>query len=201
MKHLAIPIMEFVQAQPAHKLPVVFTLKEVPLPDCDEAPEDVLQEVLRLEKGGLIEAHVSRDVTGKPFKVEIRYVTLDGIRSLGSMDSDDGEKAPKRKGPRLGVLLFFVVAIILALAALLKGTGRQEAPAMQSPTPAPVASPTPEATATPVATATPSPSVTPEPTATPSPTPSATALPSASPSPSAKPKGPLKKSHSFTGGW
>ena len=79
MKHLEIRILEFVRAQQGHKLPVVFTLGKNPLPDCSESPEEVLQDVHRLKKEGIIEAFEIMDVTGKPSREEIHYVTLKGI--------------------------------------------------------------------------------------------------------------------------
>ena len=78
MSKYTIPILDFVTAQPAHKLPVVFTNEKCPLPDCSDSPEEIFQEVLMLHKQGWIEAHFNRDVVGKPSRVEIRYVTLEG---------------------------------------------------------------------------------------------------------------------------
>jgi hypothetical protein len=79
MNHLAIQILEFVRGTPAHKLPVIFTLAECPLPDCAEPPDEVFLEVARLLKVGLIEALVIRDVKSNPKGIEVRYVTIAGV--------------------------------------------------------------------------------------------------------------------------
>jgi len=91
MKHIAIQILEFVRSKPAHKLPVLFTLGECPLPECSESPEVVFQEVLRMAKEGLIEAHVIRDMKSNPKEIEVRYVTIVGANHLES-------KEPKKRG-------------------------------------------------------------------------------------------------------
>ena len=91
MKHLATPILEFVRSKPAHKLPVLFTLEECPLPDCAESPGEVFKKVLTLVKDGLVEAHVSRDVKSNPKQIEVRYVTLAGANYLET-------NGPKKRG-------------------------------------------------------------------------------------------------------
>jgi len=82
MKHLAIQILEFVRSKPAHKLPVLFTLEECPVPECSESPEVVFKEVLQMVKEGLIEAHVIRDMKSNPKEIEVRYVTIVGANHL-----------------------------------------------------------------------------------------------------------------------
>ena len=92
-KH-TIPLLEFVTAQPAHKLPVVFTNEKCPLPDCTESPEEIFKEVLTLQRQGWIEARINRDVIGKPSQVEIRYVTLEGSAFLHGRQADSQEGMP-----------------------------------------------------------------------------------------------------------
>jgi len=87
MKHLAIQILEFVRSKPAHQLPVRFTLGECPVPDCSESPEVVFQEVLRMAKEGVIEAHVIRDMKSNPKEIEVRYVTIIGANHLEAKGS------------------------------------------------------------------------------------------------------------------
>ena len=82
MKHFVIQILEFVRSKPAHKLPVLFTLEECPLPNCSESPEEVFQEVFRMVKEGLIEAYVIRDMKSNPKEIEVRYVTVVGANHL-----------------------------------------------------------------------------------------------------------------------
>ena len=91
MKHIAIQILEFVRSKPAHKLPVLFTLGECPLPECSESPEVVFQEVLGMVKEGLIEAHVIRDMKSNPKEIEVRYITIVGANHL----KDQGPKKPR----------------------------------------------------------------------------------------------------------
>jgi len=91
MKHLAIQILEFVRSKPAQKLPVHFTLGECPLPDCSESPEEDFQEVLRMVKAGLLEAHVIRGVKSKPKEIEVRYINVVGENHLEA-------KGPKKRG-------------------------------------------------------------------------------------------------------
>jgi hypothetical protein len=87
MKHLATSILEFVRSKPAHKLPVLFTPSECPLPDCSESPDVVFHEVLMMVKQGLVEAHVIRDVKSNTKEIEVRYVTLAGTRHLEPLES------------------------------------------------------------------------------------------------------------------
>ena len=94
MNHLAIQILEFVRGTPAHKLPVIFTLAECPLPDCAEPPDEVFLEVARLLKVGLIEALVIRDVKSNTKEIEVRYVTLAGANLLEARRSKKQESSP-----------------------------------------------------------------------------------------------------------
>jgi hypothetical protein len=187
MKHLATPILEFVLAQPAHKLPVVFTLEECPLPDCSESPEDVLGEVLRLLKEGWIEAHVTRGVTGKPKRVEVRYITLPGINYLESRNTPGKENNPAKGLIRL---ISWGVAGLILILVLLWAFGRhaisprevQHAPAVSElqgdtsaltsvPTPSPEPSATLDVSTSPVLAHSPTAAPTPQPVASPSPSP------------------------------
>jgi hypothetical protein len=184
MKPLPIQILEFVLAQPAHKLPVIFTPGKSPLPDCSESPEDIFQEVLRLENEGLIEAVVIRDVTGKSNQAQIRYINLDGRRYLATREMKIKDDTAFRK------LFLWGIAGIVILLAVVFGIKRGR-PAATHPiypqelpqTEVPVATPP---TASPEATPAPSP------TATPTPLPET----SPSPSPSTKPKEIVLKPHS-----
>jgi hypothetical protein len=205
MKHLAIPILEFVLLQPAHKLPVVFTLEECPLPECSEEPSDVLQEVLRLRDEGLIEAHVIRGVTGKPSKAEIRYVTLGGKIFL------DNRNMRGKENKKDGVSPWFVAGLVI-LGALILGSffghfskaslfHRENLTPKPSPTEIPLATPTPipSPSLSPEASPTPSPIATPIPVSSPSSTPSPAAV--VSPDPSGKSKNQLPRVHSLHESW
>ena len=94
MKLLTIQILEFVRSKPAHKMPVLFTPGECPLPVCSESPSEVFHEVLRMEKEGLIEAYVNRDVKSNPKEIEVRYVTLAGAIHLESKGAKTREASP-----------------------------------------------------------------------------------------------------------
>ena len=94
MKPLIIQILEFIRSQPAHRLPALFTGEESPLPGCDESPEAVFQEVLRMQKDGLLEARVNRDCKSNPKKMEVRYVTLAGANYLEAKGGKLGESSP-----------------------------------------------------------------------------------------------------------
>jgi hypothetical protein len=94
MKSLIIQILEFVRNQPAHRLPALFNQEECPLPECTESPEDVFQEVLRMQKEGLVEAHVNRDCKSNPKQLEIRYVTLAGANYLEAKNGKLREPDP-----------------------------------------------------------------------------------------------------------
>ena len=106
-------ILELVRAQPAHKLPLVFTMESNPLPDCDESPEEVLEEVMRLGKDNLVEAFVVRTVTGKPLRVEVRYVTLIGRVAMDGRESKLKEAGLFGKVILLGLVLIFVLGLLL----------------------------------------------------------------------------------------
>lgn len=106
MTPIAIQILELVRAQPAHKLPLVFTIESNPIPDCDETPEGVLEEALRLERDHLVEAFVVRSVTGKPRRVEIKYITLSGRVAM------DGRDAKIKEGGSLGKVILLMLALI-----------------------------------------------------------------------------------------
>jgi hypothetical protein len=184
MKYLVTPILEFVLAQPAHKLPVVFTLEECPLPDCSESSEDVLGEVLRLQKEGWIEAHVTRGVTGKPKQVEVRYVTLPGRNYLESRNTRGQVNNPASALIRWGITgLVVMVLVLLWVFGRHASSPREEqhAPAVSDlpgDTSAPISLPTssPEPSATPDVST--SPVLAPSPTATPTPEPVASPTPS-----------------------
>ena len=94
MKLLTIQILEFVRSNPAHRMPILFTQGECPLPDCSESPAEVFQEVLRMEKEGLIEAHVNRDVKSNPKEIEVQYVTIAGAINLESKGPKARERTP-----------------------------------------------------------------------------------------------------------
>ena len=185
MKYLATPILEFVLAQTAHKLPVVFTLEECPLPDCSESPEDVLGEVLRLQKEGWIEAHVTRGVTGKPKRVEVRYITLPGRNYLESRNTRGKENNPARGLIRL---ISWGIAGLVLILVLLWVFGRhaisprevQRGPAVSEllgdisalttvPTSSPEPSATPDVSTSPVLAPSPTATPAPQPVASPSP--------------------------------
>jgi hypothetical protein len=118
MNHLTIPILEFVQAQPAHKLPVRFTLDKTPLPEASESPEEIFGEVLRLQNEKLVEAHVIRDISGKPYQAEIRYVTLAGRVLMNATEIKIKEKDPHRR-----VFLWGIVGIVILMAAIIASHG------------------------------------------------------------------------------
>jgi len=184
MKNLSISILEFVLSQPAHKLPAVFDLEQCPFPHGEIPLEDILEEIVRLRSSGLIEANVLKGIDGKPYRVQIRYVTLGGKNYLEGSNPLAVQWSFLKK--ILGVVL--VVAVLIGFL-LLGGLGRRKGGSVggdvvpaATPTPTPEATPSP--TATPEPTPTPTPEATPTPTATPSPTPA----PSASPKPKPKPK-------------
>ena len=126
MTPLTIQILEFVLAQPAHKLPVIFTPEKSPLSECAESPEDIFQEVLRLEKENLIEAIVVRDVISKPQQVQIRYIPLKGRVYLNDRHSKIQEKNPFRN-----VFLWGTVAIVILVAVILSSFGGNIADALR----------------------------------------------------------------------
>ena len=84
MKPLVIQILEFVKGQPAHKLPAIFTESQSPLTEWSASPEEVFQEVLRMQKESLLVAHVNRDCKSNPKQLEVRYATLAGVKYLES---------------------------------------------------------------------------------------------------------------------
>jgi len=185
MKYLATPILEFVIAQPAHKLPVVFTLEECPLPDCSESPEDVLGEVLRLLKEGWIEAYVARGVDGKPRRVEIRYVTHSGRNYLENRNTGGQNSNSAMSLVRWVIAGLFVLGLILFWAFSRTASSQHEGqhlPAVSDlkadktipapePTPSLEPSATPDMSPAPVASPSPSATPIPKPMASPSPTP------------------------------
>lgn len=188
MKHLATPILEFVLTQPAHKLPVIFTLEDCPLPDCSDSPEDVLGEVLRLHKEGWIEAHVTRAVAGKAKQIEIRYVTLTGrnyLESRNTRASDHRTSSPLFLLGGAG-LLIFILLLFWALGALGGRSASNSSDQKQAPSvselseaatlPDSMPSPTAPPTLTPVAS--PEPTLVPASEATPLPLPVASSSPS-----------------------
>ena len=185
MKHLATPILEFVLTQPAHKLPVVFTLEECPLPDCEESPEDVLGEVLRLQREGWIEAHVTRGVDGKPKRVEIRYITGAGRINLEGRNSRGQENTAARGLLSWGIAGLFILVLVAfwALGGRSGNSprGERHAPLASDrsevkPAPTPAPTPSPEPSATPEVS--PAPALAPTPSATPIPQPEASPSPS-----------------------
>ena len=178
IKNLSISILEFVLSQPAHKLPAVFDLEQSPVPHGEISLEDVLEEIVRMQSAGLIEANVLQGSDGKPCKAQIRYVTLGGKNYLQGSDPLAARWSFIKK-----ILVVVVAAVVLFGFLLFGGFGRKNQVVATAPTPTPI--PTPEATATPIAT--PTQEITPLPSATPSPTPEATPLPTATPSPTPSP--------------
>ena len=191
MNHLTLSILEIVKTQPAHKLPMIFTREKCPLPDCSDSPEDVLKEVLALQKEGWIEAHIIRDVSGIPYRAEIRYITLSGRMLL------DGRQTKYQESLPLGKLLLggIIGAMILLFIFIGSMTGRlgftshqlHDAAKNEIQKTSPVSEPT--AIPTPISTPTPLPS----PTNSPSPAPSLV--------PSIKPDDISPKQHSFKKSW
>jgi hypothetical protein len=170
MKHLTIPILEFVLAQPAHKLPVVFTPEKCPLPDYSDASEEVFKEVLKLQNEGLIESNTIRAVTGKPHQVQIRYITISGRDYL------DNRNTNANHNTRIKRLLPWVVAAGFILVAATIGAirhhrhewSKEEAPiatfmpsASPLPSASPFASPASNSVLSPVAASVPSPTISP----------------------------------------
>ena len=201
-KH-TIPLLEFVTAQPAHKLPVVFTNEKCPLPDCTESPEEIFKEVLTLQRQGWIEARINRDVIGKPSQVEIRYVTLEGSAFLHGRQADSQEGMPIGKliiwGS--GGITILILAILGAHFISERSPKHSELPRhelpVQVPTPASTPSPTPIAVATPESI--PSASQSTSPSATPTPIQEVTPVPT--PTPSSKSAEATPKPRSFKKEW
>ena len=200
MKNLSNSILEFVLSQPAHKLPVVFDLEQCPFPHGEIALEEVLEEIVRLQASGLVEANVLKGIDGKPSKVQIRYVTLAGKNFLQGRNPVAVQWSVLKKIP---ASLLGVVAVALLIGVLLLGGfGSRKGKPLPAATPTPTPDITPAPTATPEPTPTPTPEPTPTPTATPSPTPAPTASPKpkpkpkesprATPSPTSSPLGSLK---------
>ena len=197
MNHLSIPILEFVTAQPAHKLPVVFTVEKYPLPDCSESPEEVFKEVLMLQKQGWIEAHVIRDVTGKPYRAEIHYITLEGRVFLDARQTKISENTPTAKLILWGGIGILILLTII-LAGHIKGLRPQQQsliPIKETPAATPVPTPTPVATPVPLA----APEASPSPATLATPTPVQLATPA--PTPSSKSGEAVSKQRSFKKTW
>jgi hypothetical protein len=169
MKSLSIGILEYVLSQPAHKLPAVFDLEQCPFPYGELSLEEILEEIIRLKSIGLIEANVLKGIDNKPYKVQVRYVTLDGRNYLEGKNplAEQRSFLIKILGGTLAVaaLIGFLILGGNRLGGLLHRHGTVEAAADSTPIPTP----------TPMAT----PAPTPEPTPTPTPEP----MPSPSPSP------------------
>lgn len=171
MKSLSIGILEYVLSQPAHKLPAVFDLEQCPFPYGELSLEEILEEIIRLKSIGLIEANVLKGIDNKPYKVQVRYVTLDGRNYLEGKNplAEQRSVLIKILGGTLAVaaLIGFLILGGNRLGGLLHRHGTVEAAATLVATPAstPMATPTP----TPAPTATPTP--TPEPMPSPSPSP------------------------------
>jgi|GEM_PF-1059834 len=192
MKNLSISILEFVLSQPAHKLPAVFDLEQCPFPHGEIPLEDVLEEIVRLQSSGLIEANVLKGIDGKPYRVQIRYVTLGGKNYLEGGNPLVVQWSFLKK--ILGAVL--VVAVLIGFL-LLGGLGRRNGGSVGGDVVS-AATPTPTPEATPTATPEPTPTPTPEATPTATPSPSASpkpkrketphASPTAKASPSASPK-------------
>jgi outer membrane biosynthesis protein TonB len=182
-KSLSISILEYILSQPAHKLPAVFDLEQCPFPHQEIPLEEVFEEILRLKSVGLIEANVMKGIDGKPYKVQARYVTLNGRNYL------EGKNPPTKQRAILGKIVGCLLVAIVVIGFLLIGItrlgflhGHHEVSPAPTPTPlpTPVSTPTPTPTPEPTPTATPPP--TPEPTPTPSPSPKHRAKPHTSPS-------------------
>jgi len=186
MKNLSISILEFVLSQPAHKLPAVFDLEQCPFPHGEIPLEDVLEEIVRLQSSGLIEANVLKGIDGKPYRVQIRYVTLGGKNYLEGGNPLVVQWSFLKK--ILGAVL--VVAVLIGFL-LLGGLGRRNGGSVGGDVVS-AATPTPTPEATPTATPEPTPTPTPEATPTATPKPKRKETPHASPtakaSPSASPK-------------
>jgi hypothetical protein len=169
MKSLSIGILEYVLSQPAHKLPADFDLEQCPFPYGELSLEEILEEIIRLKSIGLIEANVLKGIDNKPYKVQVRYVTLDGRNYLEGKNplAEQRSFLIKILGGTLAVaaLIGFLILGGNRLGGLLHRHGTVEAAADSTPIPTP----------TPMAT----PAPTPEPTPTPTPEP----MPSPSPSP------------------
>ena len=168
MKKLSISILEFVLSLPAHKLPAVFDLEQCPFPQGEIRLEEVLEEIIRLKSGGLIEANVLKGFDGKPTKVQIRYVTLKGRIYLEGVNPLASQRSAQKKILGAGLAAVLTIGLLLLVGVRHRKSDAVPAAApLPSPTgtPAPTPEPTPEATPTPMAT----PATTPEPTPSPSP--------------------------------
>lgn len=201
-KH-TIPLLEFVTAQPAHKLPVVFTNEKCPLPDCTESPEEIFKEVLTLHRQGWIEARINRDVVGKPSQVEIRYVTLEGSAFLHGRQTNSQEGMPIGKLILWGSggIIILILAILGAHFISVRSPKQSEIPRKELPVQVPTPVSTPSPTPLPVASPEPSPSAIPSasPSATPTPIQAVTPVPS--PTPSSKSGEATPKPRSFKKEW
>jgi len=185
MKNLSSNILEFVLSQPAHKLPAVFDLEQCPFPQGEIPLEDVLEEIVRLQSSGLIEANVLKGIDGKPSKIQIRYVTLDGRNYL------QGRNPVAVEWPFLKKMMAAVIAVVVLMGFLfLGGLGRRkgDVPPTASPTPTPQIAPTPTPEPTPIPTPEATPTPEPTPNTTPAPTPTPLASPKPKPKSSASPR-------------
>lgn len=189
MRNLSISILEFVLSQPAHKLPAVIDLEQCPFPHGEIPLEEVLEEIVRLQSSGLIEANVFKGIDGKPCKAQIRYVTLGGKSYLQGSNPGAVPWSFLKKIPS-SLLVILAFAILIGLL-LLSGLGRRNGHVVQVATPGPAPQITPAPTQEPATN--PVPEATPAPTATPTPTPAPPASPRLKPratphtSPDAKP--------------
>jgi len=179
MKSFSIDVLEYVLSQPAHKLPAVFDLEQCPFPHGEIPLDEVFEEILRLKSVGLIEANVLKGVDGKPNKVQVRYVTLNGRNYL------DGKNTLAEQRSVLTKILGGVLVAAMVIGFLLLGGNRLDGllhrVSAGEPASTPLATPTPTPEPTPIPTPTATPAPTPEPT--PIPTPTATPAPTPEPSP------------------
>lgn len=169
MKSLSIGILEYVLSQPAHKLPAVFDLEQCPIPYGELSLEEILEEIIRLKSIGLIEANVLKGIDNKPYKVQVRYVTLDGRNYLEGKNPLAEQRPILIKTLTITLVVGMVMGFLLLGGTLLGGFlhrhGDVEAAADSTPIP------TPTPVATPAPTPEPTPTPTPEPTPIPSPSP------------------------------
>ena len=113
MKKLSISILEFVLSLPAHKLPAVFDLEQCPFPQGEIRLEEVLEEIIRLKSGGLIEANVLKGFDGKPTKVQIRYVTLKGRIYLEGVNPLASQRSAQKKILGAGLAAVLTIGLLL----------------------------------------------------------------------------------------
>jgi len=173
MKSLSISILEYILSLPAHKLPAVFDLEQCPFPHGELSLEEVLEEIIRLKSVGLIEANILKGIDGQPYRVQVRYVTLDGRNYLEGKNPLAEQRSVLIKILGGALVVAVVIGFLLLggnrLGGLFHGHGDVEAAPSPIPTPTPMATPTPTPEPTPTPTVTPTP--TPEPAPSPSPSP------------------------------